>query len=228
MLSETHLKLMPSRELRDELQKLQTSDPRIAELSHPRVFPMSDDAFTFALGPAGERAYPMSAIPVPGRPGRLFLGRLPGRYGHLERELDAIACFGIHRIVCLLPEIDIADPELYNVPRYVPLVRERFGDRFHLVEVMDYEAPGNDQSFEALVRELDKALAQGEAVLSHCGAGCGRVGMFAACLLAEAGMESHEAVRHVRRHRGCGPESPDQVAYAIRFGIRRGAAQDAG
>ncbi len=223
MISESNALLLPSRALKNELQELQERDPRIGELAREKPFVLTEDALTFAVDEAGERVYAMVAIPVPERSGRLFIGQLPGRRGPVEREVDAIVRFGISRIVCLLPEEDVKDPRLYNVPGYVPLGRERFGERFHLVEVIDYEAPGNDEAFEKITRTVDEALSRGEAVLAHCGAGCGRAGAFAACLLVTAGLDPIEAVRLVRKHRGCGPESADQVAYVVRFARRRQA-----
>jgi hypothetical protein len=39
-----------------------------------------------------------------------------------------------------------------------------------------------------------------------------------------AGLEPLEAVRTYRRHRGCGPETSEQVAYVVRYARRRAAS----
>lgn len=225
MLSDAHLRLMPARDLRDELSRLAQDDRRIAELASRQPDDPKEPVVVFAQPEGDAGLYPMVEIPIPGRPGRLWVGRLPGRYGRLEEELSAIAAFGAKHVVCLLPAIDVADPQLYNVPSYVALARERFGDGFHLVEVVDYEVPADDAAFEARVAAIDGALAAGERVILHCGAGCGRTGIFAGCLMVAAGMDPLEAVRTYRRHRGCGPETPEQVAYVVRFARRREALQ---
>ncbi len=220
MLSDAHLLLMPSRALREELLRLSQEDPRIVELSRRQPDEPERPAFVYTEVQGDEGRYPVVEIPTPQRPGKLWVGRLPGRQGPLEEDLAAIESFGVRHIVCLLPAADIADPNLYHVPSYVALARERFGPRFHLAEVIDYEVPAEDAAFERLVEEIAGALRVGEHVLVHCGAGCGRAGIFASCVMVAAGLEPLEAVRAYRRHRGCGPETPEQVAYVVRYARR--------
>lgn len=181
----------------------------------------------FASEIAGERTYPMVHVPCGERTGRMWVGRLPGLAGGvpLEREVRALREFGVRRIVCLVPMANLR--ALAPVRDYPELGRKWFGDGFHLLEVMDFGTPPDDQRFEAMVARVDRALAEGEQVLAHCFAGCGRTGMFVACVLVRAGYAAADAVRLYRRHRGCGPETPEQVAYVQRFAQRLagGAAQ---
>ena len=199
-----------------------TAQPAIAALASAQPGDPSEPAVVYALPEGDGGTYPMVAVPVPGRTGALWLGRLPGRHGKLEQELEAVIEFGIEHIVCLLPAVDIADRDFYNVPDYPERVRAHLGQGFHLIEVIDYEVPREDATFERTVNEIDEALLQGKSVLVHCGAGCGRAGMFAACLMVKAGIEPLEAIRLFRRHRGCGPETSMQVAYVVRFAARLG------
>ena len=75
--------------------------------------------------------------------------------------------------------------------------------------------PGDVAAFLAALDEVDLCVGRGETVLVHCGAGCGRTGMFSACLLVRHGSTPVEAIRTHRRLRGCGPETPEQVAFVV-------------
>jgi protein-tyrosine phosphatase len=219
MLDDAHLALMPSRALVDALRELAQANPRIPELAFARRGTPDPAAIRTLTNAKGETVFQMVEVPVPGVTGQLFVGPLPGRASPLAGELDALVAFGIDRITGLLPAIDL--PDLYRVPDYVAEARTRFGDRFTLLDVVDYEVPREDAPFEAALREADQALAAGEKVFVHCGAGCGRAGVFASCLLADHGMEPLDAVARFRSIRGCGPETAEQVAYVVRHAAQR-------
>jgi len=221
MLDDAHLALMPSRALSDELGQLTQQDPRIAALAHASRGAPDAAAIVTLTNDAGETVFQMVEVPIPGVSGRLFVGQLPGRATKLAGELDALVAFGIRHVFGLLPAIDLAD--LYRVPTYVAEARARFGERFHLLDVVDYEVPPDDAAFEAALDAAERALVAGDKVYVHCGAGCGRAGVFAACLLARRGAEPLEAIQRFRAIRGCGPETPEQVAYVVRQAGRDGA-----
>jgi protein-tyrosine phosphatase len=192
------LKGMP--ELAD-LARKQPGDPEL-----PRVFHAGTDA---------DPVYPMVHVPVYGRSGTLWVGRVPGG-GNLGvvREVDALVSFGIGRVVSLVPARDVT--------AYVEAARERFGERFRVVPVADFGTPPDDRLFEHELALTDEALGAGSMVLVHCLAGCGRTGMFVSCLLVRAGDAPQSAIRRYRRLRGCGPETPEQVAYVVRYARRLG------
>lgn len=223
MLPPSSLRLLPSRAVRDELEQLARADPRIAQLARPQPDDPVEPEVIFAAEGAKRGTYPMVEVPVSNLPGRLFVGRMPGRHGDLVGELEAIRSFGMAHVVCMIPEADLADHELYDSPTYLALARTSFGAGFHLLEVVDYEAPGSDADFDAIVEQVDTSLVRGERVLLHCGAGCGRTGVLASCLMVAVGMDPLDAVRTYRRRRGCGPETSSQVAYVVRYARRRAA-----
>lgn len=151
----------------------------------------------------------------------VFAGRFPGLGPvHLAHELNAIQSFGITDIVCLVPECDITDPDFYDLPDYMTEVRQRYGERFHLVEVVDYSTPARDADFESAIETVIGRVKAGAKVLVHCGAGCGRAGMFASCLAVHEGADPVEAVESYFKTRGCGPETAEQLAYPVWYSRR--------
>jgi protein-tyrosine phosphatase len=214
MLDDAHLALMPSRALVDELRQLAQDDPRIAALAHASRGGPDPAAIVTLTNAAGETVFQMVEVPIPGVSGRLFVGQLPGRATALAGELDALVAHGVRHVFGLLPAIDLAD--LYRVPTYVAEARARFAERFRLIDVVDYEVPPDDAVFEAALDAAERALGAGDLVYVHCGAGCGRAGVFVSCLLVRRGVDPLEAIQRFRAVRGCGPETPEQVAYVVR------------
>ena len=226
MLDDAHLALMPSRELRDELRDMQMKDPRLPALAHsPRGEPQPGAIITLK-NQAGAVVFQMVEVPVPDVAGHLYVGQLPGRASPLAGELDGLTAFGVRHIYGLLPRLDLDD--LYRVPRYVEEAQARFGERFHLLDVIDYEVPPDDAAFEAAVADAERALVSGDKVYCHCGAGCGRAGVFVACVLVRRGVPPLAAVEAFRSIRGCGPETGDQVAFVVRFAERLASAAQRG
>lgn len=224
MLDDAHLALLPPRAVKEALQALARADPRLAELASASRGSPAPAAIVTLTNARGETAFQMVEVPVAGVSGRLFVGPLPGRATKVASELDALVAFGVTRVVGLLPAIDL--PDLYRVPDYLDAVRSRFGARFTLIDVVDYEAPPDDAVFEAAVEATLRALTAGERVYAHCGAGCGRAGVFASCVLVAHGADALDAVRRYRAARGCGPETAEQVAYVVRYAARRAGERE--
>lgn len=221
MLDDAHIALMPPRALKDELNALVQSSPPIIKLANARRGSPDPAAIVTLTNKKGETVFQMVEVKVPGAPGQLFVGQLPGRATKLAGELDALVAFGIRHVVGLLPAIDLDD--LYHVPDYVEEARTRFGERFTLLDVIDYEVPPADAPFEAALDAADRGLMSGDKVYVHCGAGCGRAGVFASCLLVNHAVEPIDAIERFRAARGCGPETAEQVAYVVRHAHRRAA-----
>ena len=80
--------------------------------------------------------------------------------------------------------------------------------------IPDYGLPAKEdqRDFPALVRDVVGALKDGRTVLIHCGAGIGRTGMVATCVLVALGQGLDEALSTVR-HAGSHPENEDQVSF---------------
>ncbi|MEM9458718.1 MAG: hypothetical protein AAGF11_31365 [Myxococcota bacterium] len=220
MLDDAHLALLPPAAVRDELRALGQHDPDIARLAHASPGAPDPDAIVTLEDDAGKVVFQMVEVPVPGVSGQLLVGPQPGRITKLAGELDALAAYGVAHVLCLVPRIDLAG-DAYRVPTYVEEATARFGEGFSLVDVVDYEAPPDDAAFEVALDAAERALVAGHKVYVHCGAGCGRAGVFASCMLVRRGTEPLAAVRRFREIRGCGPETPEQVAYVVRYAQRR-------
>jgi hypothetical protein len=188
MLDDAHLALLPPRSVKDALQALSRGDPHIAALANAGRSSPPPGAIITLTNARGETAFQMVEVPVAGVSGRLFVGPLPGRATKVTAELDALVGYGVRHVFGLLPAIDL--PDLYRVPDYLDAVRARFGERFTLLDVVDYEVPPNDGAFEAAVGSAVRALVAGDKVYAHCGAGCGRAGVFASCVLVALGAEA--------------------------------------
>lgn len=218
MRDEAHL--LPAQSLRDEVRAIVDAD-----LSLPRLLASQrdePDLPDYRLLVKGQSPYYIVRVPIPGKSGTVWASRLPGiRPTFTEEEVTAVRTFGIQRVVCLVPTISLEN--LHGAYRYLESARSAFPDAFHQVEIVDHEIPGDDAAFERSVEEIDRALRQGEQVLVHCVGGCGRTGMFVACLMVRAGLEAKEAILTFRRSRRCGPETLEQLAYVIRFAQKRKA-----
>lgn len=218
MIDDAHIALMPSRALRDELLKMATQDPRIARLgAGARGAPAPESIITLK-NQAGEVVFQMVEVPVPGVSGGLYAGPMPGRASPLAGELDGLVTYGVRHVFGLVPRIDLAD--LYRVPNYFEEAQRRFGERFHLLDVIDYEVPADEAAFEEAVAAAEAALLAGDKIYCHCGAGCGRAGVFVASILSRRGVEPLAAIEQYRAIRGCGPETPEQAAYVVRYAQR--------
>ncbi len=218
MFGDIQTNLLPSEKLKEELYAIIKAEPELAKLTRKQPDEPEDieNNVRFALEKGETKIYPLIEIPGPW-PGHAYVSRMPGYSTKidLDTELDAIRDFGITVLINLIPDQDIAD--LYRVKGYAEAAKKRFGDQYINFEIMDYEPATDDDGFERTVDIASTALWKGQSILSHCGAGCGRTGMFLGCLLVKNGFSPVDAVKLYRKTRGCGPESQDQLAYISRY-----------
>ena len=139
-------------------------------------------------------------MPVPGSPGELWLCGKHAVGADPEATLGRIG--GTGTIVCLNQRGELED----RYPEYVAWLREHLGDRALWFPIPDLHAPSL-ADLRPVLAEIRRRLTAGGHVLVHCGAGIGRAGTVAVCVLMEHGLSRDEALAVVVAHRPmAGPE----------------------
>jgi hypothetical protein len=142
----------------------------------------------------------LDRVPVEGVPGQLWLCGKHAVGADPEAALRRIGAPG--SIVCLNQRGELED----RYPDYVEWLRDHEGGRALWFPIPDLHAPALDD-LRPLLAEIGRRLAAGQHLLVHCGAGIGRAGTVAVCVLLQHGYGRDEALAHVADHRPmAGPE----------------------
>ena len=147
-------------------------------------------------------------VPLPTSiPGKLYLHSMPGRYEPFERTVAEIQMRGITEVICLVPldEIEFKSPDYARA-----LKNGGTSWRQVMFPIVDYGVPKEREAYRRLILQVVDSLRAGTNVLAHCGAGIGRTGTLAACVLVVLGVPVAEALETVHAA-GSYPERPEQL-----------------
>ena len=138
--------------------------------------------------------------------GKLYFHSMPGRNENFLESLLAIKSLSINGIVSLAPMKEIKEKS----PAYAEaIVFRKLPCEHILFSICDYGVPKDRQKFVVFVKGVAQRLRNGEKLLMHCGAGIGRTGTVACCVLIELGLreENAESIVHTA---GSYPETDAQ------------------
>lgn len=165
-------------------------------------------------------------VPLPSAvAGSLWLHGMPGRCEPLEHAWEQIRIQALQAIVCLVGTQEVRA----NSPSYaealdaktVPCTVEAF-------PIPDFGVPGDREAFWSLASKIATQLRTGGRVLIHCGAGIGRTGTLATCVLLALGQPPVRAQEAVSMT-GSRPETAEQQELVSWCAVRaRDARRGAG
>lgn len=161
------------------------------------------------------------ALPA-GIKGALLLHSMPGRTESLEQAWDGVESAGVSCMVSLtdFDEMRMKSPQYAEavIAGSVPCDRIEY-------PIVDFGVPNDRESFWSFVQTVGDRLRAGQRLLVHCGAGIGRTGTFAICLLLALGV-APKAAEHAVSSAGSEPETSDQRSLVAWCASRAGDADE--
>jgi protein-tyrosine phosphatase len=164
---------------------------------------------------------PPRAVDLPlGVPGSLWLHAMPGRAEPVDALWAWARDVGLDAIVCLAGDGEIAA----RSPAYAEALAAGNGPcAIERLAIPDFGVPDDAEAFAGLAARIATRLREGRRVLIHCGAGIGRTGTLAVCVLLAMGYTRAAAEAAVRAS-GSHPETAAQQDLVAWCASRMSAA----
>jgi protein-tyrosine phosphatase len=132
-----------------------------------------------------------------------------------QKLIDEVG--GAATVVCLVERHELED----RYPAYVAWLELPVGGDAVWFPIPDLHAPDLER-IRPLVDDLVRRLSAGETLVVHCGAGIGRAGTVAVCILNRLGVPLDDALGAVTEARpGAGPEVGVQLELVAQFARTR-------
>ncbi len=156
-------------------------------------------------------------IPLPqGVPGALWLCGKHAIGRDQQKVVDEVG--GAATVVCLVERHELAD----RYPSYVEWLQRPDASDVVWFPIPDLHAP-DPAGAATFVDDLVQRVHCGETLIVHCGAGMGRAGTIAVCVLNRLGVPVDEALATVAAERpGAGPEVGAQLELVKQLGAELG------
>jgi atypical dual specificity phosphatase len=146
-------------------------------------------------------------------PGALYLHSMPGIYESWNTFLSMVEACEITHVVCLAEDLKIATK---SPDYYAALKKGENAFTIQRLEIPDFGVPYDLMEFKNGIEEAARHLSEGRNILLHCGAGIGRTGLAAACLLKACGLSFKQALASVKQA-GSFPETREQYHFVESF-----------
>jgi len=136
---------------------------------------------------------------------------MPGTAVPFAEDADVWRRLAVDRVLCLTPTAEIER----RSPAYARAVREAtLPCRWLVFPIDDYGVPEEAESLLLVAQEAVAWLRTGERLVVHCGAGVGRTGTVATCILLALGLDHATALTAVREV-GSEPETEEQQQVVV-------------
>jgi protein-tyrosine phosphatase len=149
--------------------------------------------------------------------GLLGISPLPGRSGAYDADLIAVLRWNPDLVISMTTRQEMAHRGAADLG--ADLINA--GTDWAHLPVVNFGAPPSDvaEMWEKTSMRAHKVIAGKGRVLVHCQGGCGRSGMVALRLMAEAGQAPERALARLRQVRPCAVETDEQFRWAAAGGM---------
>jgi hypothetical protein len=145
--------------------------------------------------------------------GHIGISRLPGRFGLLDEDIEAIRQWKPRAVVTMNTALELEAVKATQLGARL----EALGILWFHLPVSDYcgLTEGSAQRWPSVSKKLHEILAGGGNVLTHCRGGHGRSGMVALRILVEQGEDPDDALARIRTSRPGAVETKEQKQWGM-------------